>query len=707
MSRCCKMTGYKTIRFESLLIFLTFISITLGYSLKGGDNLKDRYLVNNLPGLHDNIPEDNIPLMYAGQLEIFKENDTHLFFWKFSDNKIIPEYKKRTIFWLNGGPGCSSMDGALMEAGPFRINNDKKVEYNSGSWHKAGDIVFVDQPAGTGFSYTKEYDHDLDQIVWQFLKFMQEFFKLFPEDRDNEIYFAGESYAGQYIPYIANGILDFNKNLNEGEQPYNLKGLLIGNGWIAPDTQGLSYLPYAMAAGIIDKTNPNWNDVLRQHEKCQNVVNSVSGDKMSDFQIVSDTCEVILSKLLYATKDNDAASNKQCYNMYDYTLKDSYPSCGMNWPPDLANVDPFLDLTEVQTDLNLILYKNWHECSSKVSNRFRARNSVPAIKLLPRILSEIPIVLFNGNRDIICNYIGTENFIKELEWNGAKGFRDDIALDWIYDNDISGYIKSDRNLTFVNVFDSSHMVPFDKPEVSRSLIDILNGNYDITDYKQNDGTTKKTIRTFPLGVRKQAVGEEGQSSSTITSSSPTSETMLASTTTGTMVSTSTLDPSQNSDLKDENNQKEASSTRITRIIQLMVLIILIWGIYKLYSHYRSRPSSIIKTRPSSRKKNVQWADQLRQFQTDENYADDGSQINHEPGFIMKTLRKFMVRDNRSQYRRVDDEMGEDIELSDNLTNDVNEFIIDSDDEQQPYESQPSSAGRSTSGTANNEVIDSK
>lgn len=656
---------------KEVFILLTLLCTATCFSFEAlkRDNLQDQYLVKKLPGLFD-IPQDEIPLMFSGQLELYKENDTYLYFWKYVDNKIDPEFKKRTIFWLNGGPGCSSMDGALMEAGPFRINDDGKVIKNEGSWHNAGDIVFVDQPAGTGFSYTKEYDHDLDQVAWQFLKFMEEYYKIFPEDRDNEIYFAGESYAGQYIPYIAKAILDFNK---KAENPYNLKGLLIGNGWIAPDVQSLSYLPFALAANIIDNKNPQWNEILRQHEKCQNVVNSKSGDSLSDLEVVSRTCEVILNKILWATIDQTMDEDHRCFNMYDYTLKDSYPSCGMNWPPDLINVTPFLNSKEVQHDLNLKIFKKWHECSGKVGRNFNAKHSVPSIKLLPEILNEIPVVLFHGNRDIICNYIGAENFIKELEWNGETGFKDDETFDWIYNNDISGYIKTERNLTFVNVFDSSHMVPFDKPEVSRSLIDILLKNYDIQKFDQTGGSVKRAIKTYPLGVRKLTPPAEAESG-TVEESGTLSQSIenvpSASSVSSVLPSASSTDAADSDSDSDSDDEGENETSKVTRMIQFIVLLIIIWGIYMLYSHYRTKPSSIIKTKPSGRKKNVQWADQLRQFH-------DGDA--NEPGFITKALNKFRGIDDRGNY----DQVTEDIELGENV-NQIDEFIIDSDDETHPY-----------------------
>ncbi|CAH6723780.1 pheromone-processing carboxypeptidase Kex1p [[Candida] jaroonii] len=672
---------------KEIFILLTLVTTATCYSFEAlKRDTKDEYLVKKLPGLFD-MPHDEIPLMFSGQLEIYKENDTNLFFWKYVDNNIDPEFKKRTIFWLNGGPGCSSMDGALMEAGPFRISDDGKVIKNEGSWHNAGDIVFVDQPAGTGFSYTKEYDHDLDQVARQFLKFLEKFYELFPEDRENEIYFAGESYAGQYIPYIAKAILDFNKNT---DKPYNLKGLLIGNGWIAPDVQSLSYLPFALAANIIDNKNSEWGNILRQHEKCQNVVNSKSGDTLSDSEVVSRTCEVILNKILFATLDHSMNEDQRCFNMYDYTLKDSYPSCGMNWPPDLVNVNPFLNSEEVQHDLNLKLFKKWHECSGKVGRNFNAKHSIPSVKILPDILEQIPIVLFHGNRDIICNYIGAENFIKEMKWNGETGFKSDETFDWIYNNDISGYIKTERNLTFVNVFDSSHMVPFDKPEVSRSLIDILLQNYDIVDFEATGGSKKRAIKTYPLGVRKltsPSPSESADVNSIIESASMSKATgkakpssVVSDTSASSSPSSTTTDLSDSDSDSDSDDENETSS-KLTRIIQFIVLVIILWGIYMLYSHYRTRPSSIIKTKPSGRKKNVQWADQLRQFH-------DGDA--NEPGFITKALNKFRGIDDRGNY----DHVAEDIELGENV-NHIDEFIIDSDDETHPYkESQRSQSDES-------------
>lgn len=92
------------------------------------------------------------------------KNKGNLFFWHFQ-NKHIGD-RQRTVIWLNGGPGCSSMDGALMEVGPYRLKDDHTLEENPGSWHEFANVMFVDQPVGTGYSYvnTDHYLHELSEV---------------------------------------------------------------------------------------------------------------------------------------------------------------------------------------------------------------------------------------------------------------------------------------------------------------------------------------------------------------------------------------------------------------------------------------------------------------------------------------------------------------------------------------------------------------
>jgi carboxypeptidase D len=189
-------------------------------------------------------------------------------------------------------------------------------------------------------------------------------------------------------------------------------------------------------------------------------------------------CEMILQSLLDLTAKPSDTGGRECFNMYDVRLKDSYPSCGMNWPPDLEHVTPYLRRADVVNALHIKPDRQtgWVECNGAVGSAFRAKNSEPAIKFLPDILKEVPIVLFSGAEDLICNHLGTEALIGNMEWNGGKGF--EVApgnwaprRDWTFEGEPAGFWQEARNLTYVLFFNSSHMVPFDYSRRSRDMLD--------------------------------------------------------------------------------------------------------------------------------------------------------------------------------------------------------------------------------------------
>ncbi|KAI5462400.1 serine carboxypeptidase [Mariannaea sp. PMI_226] len=446
----------------------TLLSLALGPVLSSAEKSAADYYVHNLPG----IPTDSPPMkMHAGHIEITPEHNGNLFFWHFENQHIAD--RQRTVIWINGGPGCSSEDGAMMEIGPYRVLKDDKLALNNGSWHEFANLLFVDNPVGTGFSYvdTDSFVHELNDMADQFVKFLEKFFELFPQYDSDDIYIAGESYAGQHIPYIAKAILARNKHASA---PWNLKGLVIGNGWISPTDQYPAYISFALEKGLIEKDSNLHKQLMQGLRVCETIM--ASNPDHVDYT----ECESILGDMLRATKTNNGAQS--CINMYDVRLKDSYPSCGMSWPPDLEFVTPYLRKAEVVTALNINEAKRtgWQECNGAVGQAFSAQGSKPSVKLLPDLLKEVPILLFSGAEDLICNHLGTEDLISNLEWNGAKGFELSPGTwaprrDWTFEGEAAGFWQEARNLTYVLFYNSSHMVPFDLPRQSRDMLDRFMG----------------------------------------------------------------------------------------------------------------------------------------------------------------------------------------------------------------------------------------
>lgn len=287
-----------------------------------------------------------------------------------------------------------------------------------------------------------------------------------------KIYFAGESFAGQHIPYIANAILERNKKLRLSKSTtpkWNVRGLLLGNAWISPKDQYQSYLPFAYEEGLITEGS----SVSKNLEVLQSVCNTRL--ETGNVQVHVGDCEDVLQTLLKNTMD----AKQQCYNMYDVRLFDEYPSCGMNWPPDLEYIKPYLRRPDVVEALNINPQKTsgWEECNGMVHSHFHTENSAPSGELLPKLMeSGVPVLLFSGDKDLICNHVGTEQMINNMKWNGGTGFETSPGVwaprhDWTFEGEPAGIYQSARNLTYVLFYNASHMVPFDMARQSRDMVD--------------------------------------------------------------------------------------------------------------------------------------------------------------------------------------------------------------------------------------------
>lgn len=446
------------------------------------------FSVDDLPGLSE-IPDDKRPTMHAGYLSINEAQKKEYFFWRFSKPN---QGNNKLLFWYNGGPGCLSMDGALLETGPLFVNSDEKFEYKEGTWFESTDLVFVDQPAGTGFSRGDPEDAELNDIALDMMTFYEQYFSVFPEDLEKDLYLGGESYAGEYIPYFGARIL------SSGQNKYKLKGLVMINGYIAPDIQNLKTWDYALENKLISAEVYHSNDVQKTIKDCRSVIEKNQQKYRSIYNTLEQTgeyaannetdqtnkvelpeCSSLLDDLLQATLNHSAPQDQQCLNMYDYTLNDLYPSCGMNWPQEEPALKEYLNTKLVDLDLHLGSQVSWDECSGDPLDALVNYHSYPAVYKMPYILQHVPVMLMIGERDIVCNYVGLEYMVSGLTWNGATGFANSTEyrdFGVAGNSTVFGIIKHERGLFMARVHNASHMIPYDHPEASRAAFDIFVGN---------------------------------------------------------------------------------------------------------------------------------------------------------------------------------------------------------------------------------------
>ncbi|KAG9287254.1 hypothetical protein G9A89_008884 [Geosiphon pyriformis] len=361
------------------------------------------------------------------------------------------------------------MDGLFLEIGPWRINKDQTLRMIDGSWDEYANILFVDQPIGTGFSFgeTNAYPNTLNQSTDQLMIFLDKFFDIFPEYAKDEIYISGESFAGTFIPYIASAILKRNNERKTVEdRKYNLKGIAIGNGWIEPISQYNAYYSFAIEKQILSGDFKERAE--RKLKECQDHLKK-------NYSIHLEVCEEVLQEILDQSHriENDQAT---CINQYDIRLRDNYPGCGLKWPYDLETITEYLRRPDVIGAIHANQQKlGWRECSGAVGTALMNDSSLPSNTLLPDILKKIPVLLFSGDQDLICNTKGTRELLANLEWNGRKGFQESMPQDWYVNDMLAGTWQTERNLSFVIIHNASHMVPYDKPTATLDMMDRFMG----------------------------------------------------------------------------------------------------------------------------------------------------------------------------------------------------------------------------------------
>jgi carboxypeptidase C (cathepsin A) len=155
-------------------------------------------LITSLPNLNYNPGFRQ----FSGYLTVSAQHGRSLFYW-YVESQNDPTTDP-VVLWTNGGPGCSGLIGFWEEHGPFVLNSTLHLSPNPYSWNKVANMLYIEQPAGTGFSYSKttaDYDTADDAMSAEDnYQFILQFLERFPERKSNAFYISGESYAGHYIP---------------------------------------------------------------------------------------------------------------------------------------------------------------------------------------------------------------------------------------------------------------------------------------------------------------------------------------------------------------------------------------------------------------------------------------------------------------------------------------------------------------------------
>ncbi|KAI9703449.1 MAG: hypothetical protein M1820_005922 [Bogoriella megaspora] len=462
------------------------------------NNKTSPYFIEKWPDVNFDTGE-----FYSGSVPIDESDPSRSLFWIFKPAIEAPV--DEVTIWLNGGPGCSSLIGFFQENGPILWQPGiYEPTSNPYSWANITNMLYVEQPVGTGFSVGQVRALNEVDIAKDFVGFFKNWEKLF-DIQNYKIYVTGESYAGRYVPYISAQMLDQNDTTY-----YDLSGALVYDPCIGSfDVVGqeIPTYPFVVANNDILNINDSYLATLESvHQSCgyadwfdKYLQFPPPGNQPEIGIYDGSTCDIFD---MYASAANEV---NPCFNIYhinDYCplLNDvlSNPG-GLSCLPQTY----YFDRADVKAALHAPANISWGECSDidvflgNFTGGIGAgpegendRSPDPIQGVLPQVIEATNrVIVSNGNWDGLLLTNGTLLQIQNMTWNGQLGFQSPPTEDFIVPTPdlqygvrgpqgIMGKQHFERGLLWIEGYQAGHEQPQYQPRAALRHIQWLLGRID-------------------------------------------------------------------------------------------------------------------------------------------------------------------------------------------------------------------------------------
>ncbi|GAM84761.1 hypothetical protein ANO11243_027620 [Dothideomycetidae sp. 11243] len=479
---------------------------TAGFRYLNGKT--EPYRVKSLPDVHFDLGE-----IYSGLVPIDENDLSRQLFFMFTPTTGDPV--DEVTIWLNGGPGCSSLEGFFQENGPFLwVPGTYEPVKNPYTWANLTNMVYVEYPVTTGFSIGKSSATTQEETAADFVKWFKNWQDLFGI-QNYKIYVTGESYAGRYVPYISAAMLD-----QKDTCYYDLSGAIaydpcIGS-FVYTQEEAVA-VPYVLENNNILNLNDSFVEELTSlHESCgyKEYVDKYLTFPAAGVQPVgyfdyekNASCDV------FGMIDTAALEVNNCFDIYE-----TVQQCPLLWdvlsfPTELAYrpagaPKTYFNRDDVKKAIHAPMNVTWSICGGQPyvgkqgtgPEQEGDLSADPIQKVLPQVIEATNRVLIgNGDYDMIIITNGTLLSIQNMTWNGQLGFQSkpetpiNIAqtdLEWTSVYDKNGYNGIDgpqgtmgiqhyeRGLMWVETFQSGHMQPEFQPRVAYRHLQWVLGRID-------------------------------------------------------------------------------------------------------------------------------------------------------------------------------------------------------------------------------------
>ncbi|XP_071931926.1 serine carboxypeptidase-like 13 isoform X2 [Coffea arabica] len=427
--------------FCNLFLLLVYVQACSNLAMAGS-------IVKFLPGFEGPLPFE----LETGYIGIGESADGQLFY-AFIKSESNPQ-SDPLILWLDGGPGCSSFSSLFFGTGPVILEplsfdgTVPKLVLNPSTWTKVVSIIFLDSPAGTGFSYAKtaQASQSSDFLASdQAYEFIRKWLHDHPEYKSNPFYVGGISYGGIPVPILTQLISNGNE---DGIEPrIDLKGYILGNP-ITKVSEILNYrVPFAYGMGLI-------SDEL--YELVRNI---------DDEQILMPVCPP-LSREPNKLFTGGRSIIQMLYKKFEeLDVRESTPvKCRMEW---VKLVEHWANNKSVQEALHVRreTIGQWLRCNDTLPYTKNAESVVPYHANLST--KGYRSLIYSGDHDLMVPHIETQAWIRSLHYPIIDDWRQ-----WIHEGQVAGYTRTYTNkMTFATVKGGGHVAYELKPAECRTMLE--------------------------------------------------------------------------------------------------------------------------------------------------------------------------------------------------------------------------------------------
>ncbi|KAL8130107.1 hypothetical protein V2J09_019262 [Rumex salicifolius] len=389
----------------------------------------------------------------------------HLFWWLYRSPYRVEDPKKPwpIVLWLQGGPGSSGVGiGNFQEMGPL----DTNLIHRNSTWLQAADLLFVDNPVGTGYSYVEEQHLVVktdEEAAKDLTKLLMNLFNRDLELQKSPLYLVAESYGGRFAVTTALTAL---KAIELGKLKLTLGGVALGNSWISPEDFVLSWGPLLKDVSRLDENGlqraTNIAEKIKEQIREGKYIDATNSWSSLEEEINHSSNSVDFYNFLLdsdsdplgsVAADSVSASSKR-FSFRRYSVRSTLPGSAVDMN-SLMN-------GPIRNKLKLIPSNvTWGGQDDIVFAGLEGDFMKPRTHEVDELLAKgVQVTVYNGQVDLICATKGVEAWIDKLQWGGLKSFQrlNRTALSCQGNTVTKAFAKSFRNFHFYWILGAGHFV---------------------------------------------------------------------------------------------------------------------------------------------------------------------------------------------------------------------------------------------------------